>query len=322
MPYIEPQVIEQARQIDLLTYLQSCEPHELVKISGNNYTTRTHDSLKISNGKWMWWSQRIGGVSALDYLVKVKGCSFIEAVETLIGKAAVMPTITAKPKQKEVPKVLLLPEKSSSTDRIAEYLFSRGIDYSIINECIDKGLIFESLPYHNLVFVGFDEQKKPKYAAYRSTNSRRILGDCSGSDKRYSFRIADSESDEVHIFECAVDLLSYATLAKLSGRDWHKENLVSLAGVYLPKEKIEESTTPAALVKYLTERPQIQTIYLHLDNDNTGRKATEALKVILPEKYKVIDDPPKAGKDYNDFLCIQMGIKRQNSRERNDDYGR
>ena len=58
MPYIPPEVVEQARQIDLLTYLQICEPQELVRISSNNYTTRTHDSLKISNGKWMWWSQR------------------------------------------------------------------------------------------------------------------------------------------------------------------------------------------------------------------------------------------------------------------------
>ena len=93
MPYISPEVVEQARQIDLLTYLQSCEPQELVRISGNNYTTRTHDSLKISNGKWMWWSQRIGGCNALDYLVKGKGCSFVEAVETLMGKAAVMPSV-------------------------------------------------------------------------------------------------------------------------------------------------------------------------------------------------------------------------------------
>ena len=103
MPYISPEVVEQARQIDLLTYLQSCEPQELVRISGNNYTTRTHDSLKISNGKWMWWSRRIGGYNALDYLVKVKGCSFVEAVETLMGKAAVMPSVTVKPKQKTEP---------------------------------------------------------------------------------------------------------------------------------------------------------------------------------------------------------------------------
>ena len=66
MPYISPEVVEQARQIDLLTYLQSCEPQELVRISDNNYTTRTHDSLKISNGKWMWWSQRIGGYFSIN----------------------------------------------------------------------------------------------------------------------------------------------------------------------------------------------------------------------------------------------------------------
>lgn len=207
MPYIPPEVIEQARQIDLLTYLQNCEPHELVRISGNNYTTRTHDSLKISNGKWMWWSQRIGGYNALDYLVKVRGFSFVEAVETLMGKAAVMPTLTVRPKQEEKPKTLLLPEKSKTTDKIREYLFSRGIDAAITDECIKKGVIFESLPYHNIVFVGFDEKQKPKYAAFRATNSRRILGDCSGSDKHYSFRLADSASSEVHLFDVSINTL-------------------------------------------------------------------------------------------------------------------
>lgn len=314
MPYIPPEVIEQARQIDLLSYMQAFEPGELVRISGNNYTTRTHDSLKISNGKWMWWSQRIGGYNALDYLVKVKEYSFVEAVETLMGKAAVMPSIAVPTPKKDVPKVLLLPEKSTTTDKITEYLFSRGIDYSIIEYCISKGLIFESLPYHNLVCVGFDEQGKARYAAYRATIDRRILGDCSGSDKHYSFRIADSKSDTVHLFECAIDLLSFATLAKISGRDWRQKNLVSLAGVYLPKEKIEDSTTPAALVQYLKSKPQIKKIVLHLDNDNTGRRATEALKVILPNTYEVIDDPPPKGKDYNDFLCLKLGICKSKER--------
>lgn len=314
MPYIPPEVIEQARQIDLLSYMKAFEPNELVRISGNNYTTRTHDSLKISNGKWMWWSQRIGGYNALDYLIKVKEYSFVEAVETLMGKAAVMSTLTVRPKQKEQPKVLLLPEKSDTTDRITEYLFGRGIDYSIIEYCIAKGYIFESLPYHNLVCVGFDESGKAKYAAYRATIDRRILGDCSGSDKHYSFRIADSKSDTVHLFECAIDLLSYATLAKISGRDWRQENLVSLAGVYLPKEKIEDSTTPAALVQYLKSKPQIKKIVLHLDNDNTGRKAAEALKIILPDSFEVIDDPPPKGKDFNDFLCLKLGISKSKGR--------
>ena len=314
MPYISPEVIEQARQIDILTYMRNFEPHELVRISDKNYTTRTHDSLKISNGKWMWWSRGIGGYNALDYLTKVKGYSFVKAVETLMGKAAVLPVLTVKPEPKEKTKVLLLPEKSKTTDKIRNYLFSRGIDEAITDECIKKGIIFESLPYHNLVFVGFDNEHKPKYAAYRSTGNRRILGDCSGSDKHYSFRIADSKCKEVHLFECAIDLLAYATLLKLSGKNWREENLVSLAGVYLPKEKIENSATPAAVVKYLADRPDIQKIHIHFDNDHTGRKATEALKVILSKRYEILDEPPKKGKDYNDYLCLQLGIYRSKER--------
>lgn len=56
MPYISPSVVREVKRMDLLTYLKNYEPYELVHFSGNTYTTRTHDSLKISNGKWMWWS--------------------------------------------------------------------------------------------------------------------------------------------------------------------------------------------------------------------------------------------------------------------------
>lgn len=52
MPYIPPEVVEKAREMDLLTYLKSYEPQELVHFGGNTYCTREHDSLKISNGKW------------------------------------------------------------------------------------------------------------------------------------------------------------------------------------------------------------------------------------------------------------------------------
>ena len=113
--------------------------------------------------------------------------------------------------------------------------------------------------------------------------------------------------------------LTYATLEKMAGRDWQKDNLVSLAGVYLPKERIEDSTTPAALVKYLDEKPQIKRILLHFDNDNAGRKASLALKTILPSKYKVIDSPPPCGKDYNDFLCFRLGIHRNKTKERTNE---
>ena len=85
MPYIPPSVVQEVKRMDLLTYLKNYEPYELVHFSGNTYTTRTHDSLKISNGKWMWWSQRTGGRSALDYLIKVKGYSFLWKIFSLVS---------------------------------------------------------------------------------------------------------------------------------------------------------------------------------------------------------------------------------------------
>lgn len=50
MPYIPPEVVAKAKEMDLLTYLKNYEPGELVHFGGSTYCTRTHDSLKISNG--------------------------------------------------------------------------------------------------------------------------------------------------------------------------------------------------------------------------------------------------------------------------------
>ena len=84
MPYIPPEVVARAREMDLLTYLRTYEPQELVHFGGSTYCTREHDSLKISNGKWCWFSRGIGGYSALDYLIKVKEMPFTQAVETIM----------------------------------------------------------------------------------------------------------------------------------------------------------------------------------------------------------------------------------------------
>ena len=50
--YVTPDVVEQARNVDLLSYLQATAPNELVRCGAEEYCTREHDSLKISHGKW------------------------------------------------------------------------------------------------------------------------------------------------------------------------------------------------------------------------------------------------------------------------------
>ena len=318
MPYIPPEVVEQARQIDLLTYLRKLEPDNVEEVKGtkNVYRTVDHDSLKMSNGKWFWWSQGFGGYNALDYLIKVRNYSFTDAVEILTGKELANWTPPPKKEEKNEPKVLRLPEKYQDSKRVIQYLFNRGIDYQIIQECIADGVIFESNGrYHNAVFVGKDETGTPKYAAYRGLGSSTFKGDAYGSDKQYSFRLLAKEPcQSVHLFEAAIDLLSYATLLKAQGKDYKAENLLSLSGVYQPKKESKDSKIPIALSVFLEKNPLIKTIHLHLDNDKTGRLCANTLKELLRNKYEVFDEPPKKGKDYNDYLCIQLGIYKSKER--------
>lgn len=305
---LDPTVIEQARQMDLLSYLQAYEPSNLQRVAGNVYCTKEHDSLKISNGKWYWWSRGFGGVSALDYLIKVKEYSFVEAVEALTGNTADWMPPPAALKQDE-PKVLLLPTKNKDCDRVTEYLFRRGIDYQLIQDCIADGTIYESADYHNAVFVGKDDGGTPKYAACRSTMGSNFKRDATGSDKRYSFRLLAREpTSSVHLFEAAIDLLSYVTYLKCEGKDYKSENLLSLSGVYQPKKGIRESKIPIALTTYLKANPQIKTIFLHLDRDKTGRLCAATLKKLLKNDYEIVDAPPPVGKDVNDFLLSYLGL--------------
>lgn len=307
MPYISPEVVAKAREMDLLTYLRNYEPHELVYFGGNTYCTREHDSLKISNGKWYWFSRGIGGYTALDYLIKVKELPFMEAVETIMGRSAVLPPVAVNTPKKEKPKAVLLPQASRCATHAANYLIRRGIDPELIEYCFSTGRLYESYPHHNVVFVGLDKYNKPRYANLRGIGSD-FKGEANGSDKRFSFSIPAKDSDTVHLFESAIDLLSYATIRKQEGMVWNGDHLVSLAGVYKPKENIEETALPLALKQYLSDHSEIKRVCLRLDKDATGKLAASTLKALLQDRYEVSVYPPPIGKDYNDCLCYRLGI--------------
>ena len=220
MGYVTPEQITQAKELDLLTYLQRFDPHALVHVSGNTYCTREHDSLKISNGKWNWFSRGIGGKTALDYLIKVQGFSFTQAVETLVERAAVLPPISRAPSSPPPPRKLLMPELNSNHDRVLNYLMGRGIHPVVLDYCLEHKLLFETKQYHNALFAGYDREGNVRYAALRGTLGD-FKGEVTGSDKHYSFSIsAPQESSRLHLFESAIDLLSYATLTLGRGWDW------------------------------------------------------------------------------------------------------
>ncbi len=307
MPFIPPETIRKVRELDLLTYLQNYDPGKLVKYSSDTYCTKEHDSLKISNGKWNWFSRGIGGRSALDYLIKVEGMEFTEAVEHITNCIGDRTIIRASKNTMPKEKVFVLPKANQNNDNAISYLKSRGIDKDIINYCIETGRIYESYPHHNVVMLGFDKYGTARYVNLRGIGSD-FKGEASGSDKRFSFSISTEKSDTVHIFESAIDLLSYATMLKMNGQKWDEHHLLSLAGVYRPGKELKDSSFPLALKQFLSEHPEVKKIHLRLDNDYAGKTATETLKQFLSEGYEVKEYPPKRGKDYNDWLCLKLGI--------------
>ena len=178
-------------------------------------------------------------------------------------------------------------------------------------------MIYQDYPNNNVVFVGYDNNKNARYAMCRGTNESRYMKEATGSHKAFSFRLeALEKTDRIHLFESAIDLLSYATLMKINNLEWYNETLISLGGVYQPAKEIKDSSLPISLKYYLNEHPEIKKIILHLDNDNAGRNSSLAIQTLLKDKYEIIDDPPKVGKDVNDFLCKKLGINPKKNRER------
>lgn len=318
MPYIPPEIVEKAKEMDVLTYLQNYEPNELVKVGNGTYSTKTHDSIRISNGLWNWFSRGVGGKNAVFYLMKVKNYSFLDAIQTIIGNVSVKQPVIYREEKKEKTE-FVLPLKSINSERAKRYLVKRGIDLEIINECINSGLIYESEPNHNVVFLGTDEEKKYKYAFFRGTNDTRFMGESKGSDKAYTFRLlSNNESERVHLFESAIDLLSYATLLKMKNIDWKNENMISLGGVNKPSEEQEvNDKIPIAIIKFLENNSNIKQIYLHFDNDEIGEKASKALMEKLSNKYEVIDNRPPVGKDCNDYLKYVLDFQNINRQANN-----
>ncbi len=307
MTYYAKEMIAEARKLDLLTYFRVYEPGELIRLGANSYGARKHSSLKLSNGKWFWWAGSIGGVSALDYLVKVEGMEFTKAVAYILRLERI-PVLEPEPIPDEQESLgFALPEPCVNNNRVINYLLQRGIDIEILHVCIAKGLLYEAEPYHNAVFVGFDDGGKAAYAAYRSIHKNRIMGEVRGSRKAFSFRIIGTQLDSLHVFESAIDVLSYLTLVKEDGEPWKSKCCLSLGGI----SNFKNGRLPAGLEDYLKKTEGLKTINLHFDHDDAGHRAAKYLQETLTEKYEVRLDFPACGKDVNDELRARKAKKRE-----------
>jgi len=286
VPGVTREQIERAKQVNILDYVLKHEPDNVKRI-GNAYYLKDHDSFTISNGLWIWRSQDIGGKNVIDYLIKVRGYSFVDAVRHLAGDAVQYTQITPNAKPPPKPKLAFaLPSRNGDNERVIAYLQGRGIAKPLIFDCIERGSIFESARWHNCVFVGRDDNRKARYATLRGTNTD-FKRDADGSDKRFGFTLppTNSGSDTVAVFESPVDALSHQVLnPDIDG--WR----LSLG-----------CTALSALTNFLERHGEVKSIVVCTDNDDAGNKAAKKIAE-LPDITAVRSLPPAGHKDWNDVL--------------------
>ena len=313
MPGVTKEQVAAARQMTAIEFLRRYRADDLVKSSARGeFELKSHNSFKI-NGEsslWHWKSRGIGGKTALDYLMHVEGCSFVEAVRLLCEEQpCFIPQRHEEVERKRPP--FELPEKSPTTTRVEAYLRCRGISQAVIDHCLQTGILYESLPYHNCVFVGRDAGGTPRYAALRGTYTygKQFKAESTGSDKRFGFCIEPTtESSAVAVFEAAIDAMAEMTL---TGNAADKYRL-SLGGIYAPEEG-RDIPPPAALEEFLAQHPRVDRIEFCLDNDPPGRAAAAALARLYGERYQVaVRLPPIEGFDYGDLAQAALEYRTRN----------
>ena len=280
MQYTEEQ-ITRANQTNLVSFLNA-QGEQLVK-SGREYRWKKHDSVTISGNRWYRHSQSKGGYP-VDFVMEFYYATFPEAVKMLIGEEG-------EGRQKSCParaEDFRLPEKEENNEKIIRYLTeNRGIEKNLVEEWISSGDIYEEKKHHNVVFVGRDADGIPRYAHCRGTGEMKYRGDVAGSDKAFGFCHRGTDN-QLFVFEAAIDLLSFI---QLFPKDWKKRSYLSLGGI-----------SGVALRAFLSERPQITSVFLCLDNDQAGNEACEKLAEEIPDGYSIIRLKPSR-KDWNEILC-------------------
>ena len=288
MTYTQAQ-IDKANAVDLEKFLRA-QGETLVR-SGKEYRWKVHDSLTVCGNKWFRHSQSKGGFP-VDFVMEFYGKSFPEAVQMLTGEPG-----EAQPEADPAPSpAFRLPLRNVTNANILNYLTQeRKLSPSLVNFFIAAGDIYEDSSHHNVVFVGRDADGHPRYASSRGIQEK-FRQDAAGAEKAFGFAHRGTDK-QLLVFEAPIDLLSFI---ELFPKNWQQHNYLSLGGV-----------SGKALQQFLSERPDVERVFLCLDADKAGEDACKRLAALLPDSVCVTRIQP-CMKDWNDVLVHRAEIPNRN----------
>ena len=288
MTYTQAQ-IDKANAVDLEKFLRA-QGETLVR-SGKECRWKAHDSLTVCGNKWFRHSQSKGGFP-VDFVMEFYGKSFPEAVQMLTGEPG-----EAQPEADPAPSpAFRLPLRNVTNANILNYLTQeRKLSPSLVNFFIAAGNIYEDATHHNVVFVGRDADGHPRYASSRGIREK-FRQDAAGAEKAFGFAHRGTDK-QLLVFEAPIDLLSFI---ELFPKNWQQHNYLSLGGV-----------SGKALQQFLSERPDVERVFLCLDADKAGEDACKRLAALLPDTVSVTRIQP-CMKDWNDVLVHRAEIPNRN----------
>ena len=288
MTYTQAQ-IDKANAVDLEKFLRA-QGETLVR-SGKEYRWKAHDSLTVCGNKWFRHSQSKGGFP-VDFVMEFYGKSFPEAVQMLTGETGeVQPEADPAPSP-----AFRLPLRNVTNANILNYLTQeRKLSPSLVNFFIVAGDIYEDAAHHNVVFVGRDADGHPRYASSRGIREK-FRQDTAGAEKAFGFAHRGTDK-QLLVFEAPIDLLSFI---ELFPKNWQQHNYLSLGGV-----------SGKALRQFLSERPDVERVFLCLDADKAGEDACKCLAALLPDTVSVTRIQP-CMKDWNEVLVHRAEIPNRN----------
>ena len=288
MTYTQAQ-IDKANAVDLEKFLRA-QGETLVR-SGKEYRWKAHDSLTVCGNKWFRHSQSKGGLP-VDFVMEFYGKSFPEAVQMLTGEPG-----EAQPEADPAPSpAFRLPLRNVTNANILNYLTQeRKLSPSLVNFFIAAGDIYEDAAHHNVVFVGRDADGHPRYASSRGIQEK-FRQDAAGAEKAFGFAHRGTDK-QLLVFEAPIDLLSFI---ELFPKNWQQHNYLSLGGV-----------SARALQQFLSERPDVERVFLCLDADKAGEDACKRLAGLLPDTVSVTRIQP-CMKDWNEVLVRRAEIPNRN----------
>lgn len=259
-----------------------------VHVCNEIYQDKEHDSLRFwsNTNSFCWYSQsgRNSSGSSFNLVMLVQGGNFYQAKQYLINKGLYKPyedkninqisflskqvSIESLSKEKQEKNIvknkknidkLKVPPFNKNLKPLFSYLENRGIEEKTIWSLIKKKLIFLDL-LENICFIAKDKNDKWQNITKRRIDTKNFYA-CRGGNKNYPFFIK-TKSKNLMVVEGEIDAIS---CYQMYG------NRCSYLSI--------PATTDKGLIHHIIENNLKQiSVFLLMDNDETGLKANEKIK--------------------------------------------